>query len=97
MKMVELSMKFGFCSFTSFAFVNYGCFIASTGSIREGFRYSKIGLTLMERFGNKAAGEVFAYSTQLKAYIEPVQSSIEFHKEGARASMISGKFFCAVS
>ena len=90
MKMVELSLKFGFCSFTSFAFVNYGCFIASTGSIREGFRYSKIGLALMTRFGNKSAGEVFAYSTQLKAYVEPVQSSIEFHKVGERASMISG-------
>ncbi|KAL7532357.1 hypothetical protein ACHAXR_004580, partial [Thalassiosira sp. AJA248-18] len=91
LKMVQLSLMHGLSPASPLAFVLYGSFLASMGNIQEGCRYAKIAKALLNKVSSRRfAGEVIAYSTQLMAYAEPVQSAIEFHIEGRKAAMASG-------
>mmetsp|Transcript_3578 Transcript_3578/g.6913 ORF Transcript_3578/g.6913 Transcript_3578/m.6913 type:complete len:822 (+) Transcript_3578:71-2536(+) len=91
LKMVQLSVKHGMSPMSPLAFALYGSFLASMGNIHEGYRYARIAKALLEKIGSRrVAGAVIAYSTQLMAYAEPVQSVINFHIEGGKAAMKSG-------
>jgi len=91
LRMVQLSLTHGMSPLSPLAFVSYGSFLASSGDIREGYRYARIATAQLDKVGQRVAGQVIAYSTQLKAYVEPVQSAIEFHIEGGKAAMICGQ------
>jgi len=91
LKMVQLSLTHGMSPLSPLAFVLYGSFLANMGNIQEGYRYARIAKALLEKIGSRrVAGAVIAYSTQLMAYAEPVQSVINFHIEGGKAAMKSG-------
>jgi len=90
-KMVQLSLEHGMSPISPLAFVTYGSFLASMGDIREGYRYARIAKALLNKVSSRqAAGETIAYSAQLLAYAEPMQSALEFHIEGGKAAMSSG-------
>lgn len=91
LKMVQISLMYGMSPISPFAFVAYGSFIASMGNIREGCRYAGVARALLQKMNSReVAGAVIAYSAQLMAYLEPVQSAIEFHLEGSKAGMECG-------
>lgn len=91
LQMVELSLKHGMSPMSAIGFVYLGSMLASLGHMREGSRFVKLALKIVQRFGAKElAGEVMAISTQTAAYVEPMQSSIEFHMVGHKSSQEVG-------
>eukprot|EP00573_Skeletonema_grethae_P008996 CAMPEP_0201694624 /NCGR_PEP_ID=MMETSP0578-20130828/6819_1 /ASSEMBLY_ACC=CAM_ASM_000663 /TAXON_ID=267565 /ORGANISM="Skeletonema grethea, Strain CCMP 1804" /LENGTH=110 /DNA_ID=CAMNT_0048180323 /DNA_START=1 /DNA_END=333 /DNA_ORIENTATION=+ len=72
-------------------FVHLGSYVAKLGDITEGYRYVTLARSLMDRVGSReSAGEVISIGTQVRAYIEPLQATLEYHNEGYAASMASG-------
>ena len=91
MKMVQLSIECGMSPISPLAFAQYGSLLASLGDIRSGCQYARIAKALLVKMGSRqVTGEVIAYVAQLLAYVEPVQSAIEFHIEGEKAAFSSG-------
>jgi len=62
------------------------------GEFREAYRFAKIAKALSVKFGsnNEAAPMVCMLTTQILAYVEPVQSVVGFHEEGGSAAIASG-------
>ncbi|KAL7535064.1 hypothetical protein ACHAXR_009250, partial [Thalassiosira sp. AJA248-18] len=93
LKMVQLSLEAGMSPLSPVAFALYGSFVASTGDIREGYRFAKISQALLNRqdVGSRRNVEkVLAYTGQIIAYVEPIQSVAELHAQGHKAGMTSG-------
>jgi len=91
LQMVELSLTHGMSPMSAIGFVYLGSMLASLGHMREGSRFVKLALNIVQLFGSKElAGEVMAISTQTAAYVEPMQSAIEFHMVGHKSSQEVG-------
>ncbi|KAL7464104.1 hypothetical protein ACHAXS_004440, partial [Conticribra weissflogii] len=90
-KMVELSLAYGLTPMSAIGFAYFGSMLASIGYINEGYRYVKLSKDLVHRFGSKeVAGEVIAIATQTIGYVEPMQTTLEFHLQGHTSALEAG-------
>ena len=65
--------------------------LASLGSIREGYKYVKIGRKLLDKPGyNEMGGEVISIGTQIMCFVDPVQCANEFFLQGHDTAMAAG-------
>lgn len=97
LKMVQLSLSYGYSPMSPLSFTYYGMLLARRGSIREGYSYVKIGRKLLDRIGyNEASGEVIIMGTQIRCFVEPVQSANEFFLQGHDAAMSAGDMHNAI-
>ncbi|KAL7428984.1 hypothetical protein ACHAXM_001499 [Skeletonema potamos] len=105
-KIIELSINHGMSPVSPVGFVHLGSYMAKLGDIRGGYHYVKLARSLLDKVGSReSAGEVISFGTQVMAYIEPLQASLEYYDEGYAAAMASGdvnlaaynKLFCCGS
>ena len=90
-RIIQLSLSHGLSPVSPIGFVHFGSCAAKLGDISEGYRYAKLALSLLDKVGSReSAGEVISISTQLRAYIEPLQAVVEYHNDGYAAAMASG-------
>ena len=90
-QIVQISLLHGMSPVSPVGFVHLGSYIAKLGDIKEGYRYVKLAVSLMEKVGSKeCAGEVICFGTQVRAYVEPLQAALECHYDGYVAAMASG-------
>ena len=76
LKMVQLSLAHGMSPVSPIGFVFFGQLLARLGYIQDGCHYVKIARKMLDRFGTKEiAGEVFAVSTQIMCFVQPVQAT----------------------
>ncbi len=90
-QIIQLSLMHGMSPVSPVGFVHLGSYVAKLGDISEGCRYVTLALSLLDRVGSReSAGEVISIGAQVRAYIEPLQATLEYHNEGYAASMASG-------
>jgi hypothetical protein len=90
-KIITLSLLHGMSPVSPIGFVYHGSSIAKLGDITEGYHYVKLGFSLIDKVGSReSAGEAFAIGTHVRAYVEPLQATLEYHNEGYAAAMASG-------
>jgi len=71
--------------------------LASLGSIREGYKYVKIGRKLLDKPGyNEMGGEVISIGTQIMCFVDPVQCANEFFLQGHDTAMAAGDMSNAI-
>ena len=91
LKMVQLSIAHGMSPVSPIGFVFFGQLLARLGYIQDGCHYVKIARKMLDRFGTKdIAGEVFAISTQIMCFVQPVQATLESHVQGHTIAMAAG-------
>ncbi len=90
-RIIQLSLMHGMSPVSPVGFVHLGSYVAKLGDISEGYRYVTLARSLLDRVGSReSAGEVISIGAQVRAYIEPLQATLEYHNEGYTASMASG-------
>jgi hypothetical protein len=90
-RIIQLSVDHGMSPVSPIGFVHFGSYMAKLGDIRGGYKYVKLALSLLDKVGSReSAGEVICFGTQVRAYVEPLQASIDYHNEGYAAAMSSG-------
>ena len=90
-QIIQLSLSHGMSPVSPLGFVHLGSYIAKLGNIREGYHYVRLALSLIDRVEfRESAGEVICLGTLVRAYVEPLQASLDYHHEGYTASMVSG-------
>ena len=91
LKMVQLSISQGMSPLSPVGFVHFGKLIASLGYFNEACRYADISRKLLDKAGTKeVAGEIYAMSTSMMCFREPVQSAAEFYTEGITTALAAG-------
>jgi len=91
LKMVQLSLAHGMSPISAVGFVYFGSILASIGHIDEGCRFVKLAKNLVQRFGGReVAGEVIAIATQTIGFVDPIQSTLDFHMEGYKVALEAG-------
>jgi hypothetical protein len=95
-RIIQLSVDHGMSPVSPIGFVHFGSYIAKLGDIRGGYHYVKLALSLLDKVGSReSAGEVISFGAQVRAFVEPLQAALEYHKEGYAAAMASGDTFQA--
>ncbi|KAK1742112.1 putative AAA ATPase [Skeletonema marinoi] len=90
-QIIQLSLLHGMSPVSPIGFVHLGSYMAKLGDISEGYRYVKLSRSLLDKVGSRdSAGEVISIGTQVRAYVEPLQATLEYHNEGFAAAMSSG-------
>ncbi len=90
-KIIQLSLTHGMSPVSPTGFAYFGSYLAKQETINEGYHYVKLALSLLDRVGSREnAGEVILVCTQVKLYVEPLQATLEHHKQGYAAAMASG-------
>jgi len=90
-QIIQLSLLHGMSPVSPIGFVHLGSYTAKLGDISEGYRYVKLSRSLLDKVGSRdSAGEVISIGTQVRAYVEPLQATLEYHNEGYAAAMSSG-------
>ena len=90
-KIIQLSLTHGMSPVSPTGFAYFGSYLAKQENINEGYHYVKLALSLLDRVGSREnAGEVILVCTQVKLYVEPLQATLEHHKQGYAAAMASG-------
>jgi predicted ATPase len=88
---IQLSLLYGMSPVSPIGFVHFGSIIAKLGDIRGGYHYVKLALSLLDKVGSReSAGEVICFGTNVRAYLEPLQSVLEYFNDGYTAAMTSG-------
>ncbi|KAK1734468.1 putative AAA ATPase [Skeletonema marinoi] len=95
-KIIELSLAKGMSPMSPIGFVYLGGFMSKLGDFTSGYRYVKLALSLLDKVGRECAGEVICIATQVKIFVEPIQSALEHHNDGYAASMVTGDIFNAL-
>ena len=97
MKMVQLSIACGMSPLSPIGFTYFGQLLARLGNIQEGYRYVVVGRKMLERIRSmenstemSGEGEVIAQGNQIRCFVDPVQTAVEFHLDGQTAAMASG-------
>lgn len=97
MKMVQLTIAHGMSPMSPIGLTYFGQLTARLGDIKEGCRYVKIAMALLDRIGSKeVAGEVIAVGTQIMSFVDPVQATLEFHVQGQASAMSTGNIHAAL-
>jgi hypothetical protein len=95
-QIIQLSLSHGLSPVSPIGFVHFGSYVAKLGDISGGYRYVKLALSLLDTVGlRESAGEVICVGTQVRAYVEPLQATLEYHNEGYATAMASGDVFLA--
>ena len=90
-RIIQLSLLHGMSPVSPIGFVYLGSYIAKLGDIREGYHFVKLSRSLLNKVGSgECAGEVICADIQVRAYVEPIQATLEYHNEGFAAAMTSG-------
>eukprot|EP00986_Skeletonema_menzelii_P007042 scaffold2704_cov162-Skeletonema_menzelii.AAC.2 len=92
-QIIQLSLLHGMNPVSPIGFVHLGSYIAKLGDVSEGYRYVKLARLLLDKLDPReraAEGEVICFGTQVRTYVEPLQSTLEYHYEGYAAAMSSG-------
>lgn len=90
-KVVKLSLAHGMTPMSAIGFVYFGSMLASTGEIEEGYRFVKLAMNMVKRFGCKEVeGEVIVVATQTIIYKEPMQTAHELYAEGHVTALEAG-------
>jgi predicted ATPase len=88
---IKLSMLHGMSPVSPIGFVHFGSIIAKLGDIRGGYHYVKLALSLLDKVGSReSASEVICFATNVRTYVEPLQSVVESFNDGYTAAMTSG-------
>jgi len=97
-QIIQISLSYGMSPVSPIGFVHLGSYIAKLGDISEGYRYVKLARSLTDKVGSReSAGEVICFGTQVRAYVEPLQATLEYHYEGHAAAMASGDIMQAAT
>jgi hypothetical protein len=90
-QIIELSLLHGLSPVSPTGFVHLGSSMAKLGDISGGYHYVKLAHSLLDKVGSReSAGEVICFGTQVRVYVEPLQSALEYYNEGYAAAMASG-------
>jgi predicted ATPase len=90
-QIIELSLLHGLSPVSPTGFVHLGSSMAKLGDISGGYHYVKLAHSLLDKVGSReGAGEVICFGTQVRAYVEPLQATLEYYNEGYAAAMASG-------
>ena len=90
-RIIQLSLEHGMSPVSPIGFVHLGSYIAKLGDISEGYHYVKLARSLLDKNGyRESSGEVIFIGTHVRAYVEPLQATLEYHNEGYVAAMASG-------
>jgi predicted ATPase len=90
-QIIQLSLHHGMSPVSPLGFMHFGSYMAKLGDISGGYHYVNLALSLLDKVGSReSAGEVIAYGTQVRVYVEPLQAALEYHNEGYAAAMASG-------
>jgi predicted ATPase len=90
-RIIQLSLDHGISPVSPIGFVHLGSDMAKLGDISGGYHYVKLALSLVDKVGSReSAGDVICFGTQVIAYVEPLQATLECHDEGYAAAMASG-------
>jgi predicted ATPase len=88
---IQLSLLHGMSPVSPIGFAHFGSIIAKLGDIRGGYHYVKLALSLLDKVGSReSAGEVICFATNVRTYLEPLQSVLESFNDGYTAAMTSG-------
>eukprot|EP00956_Cyclotella_meneghiniana_P039830 scaffold180686_cov23-Cyclotella_meneghiniana.AAC.1 len=85
--LVRLTIDHGVSPMSALGFAYYGGMIAYLGDLRGGYRFTKLAKALINKSqynANENAGE------DTLSYIEPVQSIIEYRKDGIQRALAGG-------
>ena len=92
-RMVQLTLSAGLCKESAFAFSMFGVILSrSPDGVNQGYRISKIALSLMEQMGdNGYIARVYACAYGLiNCFVEPLQACVEPLKYAHEAGMANG-------
>ena len=91
-KMIQISLESGWSNLSPAAFAHWSNYLALVeNKFEDGYRYAKLALSHMRASPSCAHdGAVIFCTTNTKIFVEPVQSTIEFYREGHKAAMRSG-------
>ncbi|KAL7481036.1 hypothetical protein ACHAW6_006712, partial [Cyclotella cf. meneghiniana] len=91
MKIVQLTVEHGMSPMSAIGFAYFGVMIAELGDIRDGYMYTNLAKTLLEKNQcNEIAGEVLFLSADFLTYIEPLQATAEYRIQGHALAMSAG-------
>ncbi|KAL7498737.1 hypothetical protein ACHAWT_006712, partial [Skeletonema menzelii] len=90
-QIIYLSLDHGMSPVSPIGFVHLGSYMAKLGDISGGYHYVKLAYSLLDKVGSReSAGEVIFIGTHVRAYVEPLQATLQYHDEGYAAAMASG-------
>eukprot|EP00986_Skeletonema_menzelii_P004129 scaffold1372_cov144-Skeletonema_menzelii.AAC.1 len=97
-QIIYLSLDHGMSPVSPIGFVHLGSYMAKLGDISGGYHYVKLAYSLLDKVGSReSAGEVIFIGTHVRAYVEPLQATLQYHDEGYAAAMASGDIMQAAA
>jgi len=97
LKIVHLSIAYGMSPISPVGFIHFGQILVKLGDTEVGCRYLRTGKKLLDKLGSKeVAGECLATFAQVISFIEPVQSTIDFHDQGHANAIAAGDIHMAL-
>lgn len=91
MRIIEISLVHGFSSMSHLGFAFYGGFVGRLGDIRGGYRFAKLSNALFNKTdAAQSSAEGLAYTTQIIAHIEPIQSVVDLSTHDCKVIMAEG-------
>lgn len=73
------------------ALAMFGLLLAKIGSIKVGYRFAMLAMSLLQRHESKeVAGEVIFAVSRVKCYVEPLRALNEFQTQGENAAISAG-------
>lgn len=90
-KIIQLTIEHGMSPMSAIGFAYFGGMLAELGDIRDGYRYTKLAKTLLDKNKcNEIAGELLFLFGELLSYIEPLQVTNEYRIQGQATAMGAG-------
>jgi predicted ATPase len=92
-RMIQLTMRHGICAISSIGFGVYGALlIGAMGEIKEGFRYGRLGLEVLDKFNaDEWIPRMYSiYFSMVDHWTQPLSASLDPFVEGYRIGMETG-------
>lgn len=94
MKLVNLSLKYGVLSESTYGYSEYGLFLGSMlGDYQAGYEFGQLSLKISERFNNQAekCKGCLVVGGSVNHWIRPLKEDAEIFMEGYQAGLESGE------